>query len=219
LAEESGLMPDLTQVVLAQALDQAVRWQAQGTPLSVAVNFSGSSLVDESLPERIGAMLQARALPASALQVEVTEDFLMADRARAHDILSRLRLRGVRIAVDDFVTGYSSLAYLRDLPIDQLKLDRSFVSPMTNDPRAAALVSSTVILAHSLGLTMVAEGIEDAEAYAALARFGCDQGQGYYLSRPVPAADFDVWLTQKHPKAQALWCDGGGVVPVALPAV
>ncbi|WP_166785464.1 putative bifunctional diguanylate cyclase/phosphodiesterase [Cryobacterium cryoconiti] len=218
LAEESGLMPGLTQVVLAQALDQAARWQAQGTPLSVAVNFSGSSLVDESLPERIAAMLLARALPSSALQVEVTEDFLMADRARAHDILSRLRVRGVRIAVDDFGTGYSSLAYLRDLPIDQLKLDRSFVSPMTDDPRAAALVSSTVILAHSLGLTMVAEGIEDAEAYAALARFGCDQGQGYYMSRPVPAADFDLWLARRHPESQALWRDHGAGDPITLPS-
>jgi diguanylate cyclase (GGDEF)-like protein len=205
LAEESGLMPDLTQVVLAQALDQAARWHAQGRPLSVAVNFSGSSLVDEGLPERIGAMLGARSLPATALQVEVTEDFLMADRARAHDILSRLRARGVRIAVDDFGTGYSSLAYLRDLPIDQLKLDRSFVLPMTGDARAAALVSSTVILAHSLGLTMVAEGIEDGESYAALARYGCDQGQGYYMSRPVPAADFDVWLARHHPEEMALW--------------
>ncbi|TFD00991.1 EAL domain-containing protein [Cryobacterium sinapicolor] len=218
LAEESGLMPDLTQVVLAQALDQAARWHASGQPLSVAVNVSGSSLVDEGLPERIGAMLGARGLPATSLQVEVTEDFLMADRARAHDILSRLRARGVRIAVDDFGTGYSSLAYLRDLPIDQLKLDRSFVVPMTSDARAAALVSSTVILAHSLGLTMVAEGIEDGESYAALARYGCDQGQGYYMSRPVPAADFDVWLARRHPEAMALWRHHGEPLEVVPPA-
>jgi diguanylate cyclase (GGDEF)-like protein len=205
LVEEAGLMHDLTEVVLAEALDQAERWQAAGKPLSVAVNFSASSLVDESLPDRIGAMLQLRGLPASALQVEVTEDFLMLDRGRSRDILTRLRNRGIRIAVDDFGTGYSSLAYLRDLPIDELKLDRSFVMPMTGDARAAALVSSTVILAHSLGLTMVAEGIEDGAAFAALAGYGCDTGQGYYMSRPVPADELDRWLSDRHPAAMAHW--------------
>lgn len=210
LVEEFGLMHDLTQVVLGKALDQATRWHRSGKPLSVAVNFSASSLVDESLPERIGAMLLLRGLPASALQVEVTEDFLMSDRGRAHDILTRLRGQGIRIAVDDFGTGYSSLAYLRDLPIDQLKLDRSFVAPMTTDARAAALVSSTVVLAHSLGLTMVAEGIEDAESLAALAAFGCDEGQGFFMSRPVPAQDLDRWLAHRHPDALARSRPRGG---------
>ncbi|TFC86791.1 EAL domain-containing protein [Cryobacterium sp. TmT2-59] len=201
VVEESGLMHDLTQVVLAEALNQAARWHRSGKPLSVAVNFSASSLVDESLPERIGEMLRTRGLPASALQVEVTEDFLMSDRGRAHDILTRVRSQGIRIAVDDFGTGYSSLAYLRDLPIDQLKLDRSFVTPMTADARASALVSSTVVLAHSLGLTMVAEGIEDGEAFAVLAGYGCDEGQGYFMSRPVPPDQLDRWLTDREADA------------------
>jgi EAL domain-containing protein (putative c-di-GMP-specific phosphodiesterase class I) len=110
-------------------------------------------------------------------------------------VLGQLRDRGVRIAVDDFGTGYSSLAYLRELPIDELKLDRSFVMPMAEDPRAAALVLSTIGLAHSLGLRLVAEGVEDVTALELLRRNGCDEAQGYHLSRPLPAVDLDRWLT------------------------
>ncbi|MBG6058616.1 diguanylate cyclase (GGDEF)-like protein [Cryobacterium sp. MP_M5] len=194
LVEESGLMHPLTQVVLAKALDQAARWVRHGQPLTVAVNLSASALIDVELPERIGAMIDARGLPTSALLLEITEEFLMSDRERAHDILSRLRNTGIRIAVDDFGTGYSSLAYLRDLPIDELKLDRSFVQPMADDARAAALVASAVVLAHSLGLAMVAEGVEDGVAYEELNRYGCDQAQGFHLSRPVPAVELERWL-------------------------
>ena len=197
LIEDAGLMRPLTQTVLCQALDQAALWQAQGRPLTVAVNLSASSLVDTDLPEQMSAMLADRRLPASALQLEITEEFLMADRDRARDILQRLRQLGIQIAVDDFGTGYSSLAYLRELPIDELKLDRSFVFPMAHDARAAALVISTIGLAHSLGLRMVAEGVEDAVALSELTRHGCDQAQGYHLSRPVPAADLDAWLDQR----------------------
>jgi hypothetical protein len=121
----------------------------------------------------------------------------MADRDRARNILTRLRDLGVQISVDDFGTGYSSLSYLRDLPpIDELKLDRSFVFPMADDARAAALVISTIGLTHSLGLRMVAEGVENHVVLTELTRHGCDQAQGYYLSRPVPAAELDHWLDQ-----------------------
>ena len=197
LVEDSGLMRRLTQVVLEQALDQAAVWKAQERPLTVAVNLSASSLVDTDLPEHISVLLASRRLPASALQLEITEEFLMADRDRACNILRRLRELGIQIAVDDFGTGYSSLAYLRDLPIDELKLDRSFVFPMADDARAAALVFSTIALAHSLGLRMVAEGVENGTALAELARHGCDQAQGYYLCRPVPAVALDHWLDQR----------------------
>ncbi|MDJ0324415.1 EAL domain-containing protein [Cryobacterium sp. PH31-AA6] len=196
LVEESGLMHALTQIVLAKALDQAARWVLQGRPLTVAVNLSASALIDVELPQRIGAMLRARGLPASTLLLEITEEFLMSDRDRANDILSRLRETGIRIAVDDFGTGYSSLAYLRDLPIDELKLDRSFVQHMADDARAAALVSSAVSLAHSLGLIMVAEGVEDGVAYDELIRYGCDQAQGYHLCRPVPSGELERWLVR-----------------------
>jgi len=197
LVEEAGLMPTLTRVVLAAALDQAATWHAHGQQLTVAVNLSASSLVDVGLPEEIAAMLADRGVAPHALQVEVTEEFLMADRDRARDILTRLRRCGVQISVDDFGTGYSSLSYLRDLPIDELKLDRSFVFPMADDARAAALVASIIGLAHSLGLRIVAEGVETHVAYTELARLGCDQAQGYFMSRPVPAAELDHWLNNR----------------------
>jgi diguanylate cyclase len=199
LVEDAGLMAQMTEIVLTQALDQAAIWRDQGRPLTVAVNLSASSLVDADLPEQVGAMLAVRNLPAGALQLEITEEFLMADRDRARDVLVRLREQGIQISVDDFGTGYSSLAYLRELPIDELKLDRSFVFPMADDARAAALVFSTIGLAHSLGLRMVAEGVESQAALTELIRHGCDQAQGYFISRPLPAAELDHWLEQLEP--------------------
>ena len=194
LIEDAGLMRKLTQLVLEEALDQAAIWLAAGRGLTIAVNLSASSLVDIDLPEQIGAMLAERSLPSSALQLEITEEFLMADRDRTRDILVRLRDRGMQIAVDDFGTGYSSLAYLRELPIDELKLDRSFVFPMMADSRAAALVFSTIDLAHSLGLRMVAEGVETEAALTMLAEHGCDQAQGYFISPGLNAAELGDWL-------------------------
>jgi diguanylate cyclase (GGDEF)-like protein len=193
-AEESGLMRPLTEVVLGIALDQAATWHRAGTRLTVAVNLSASSLVENDLPERIAALMRDRGLPASALQLEITEETLMADRDRARVILQRLRDAGVKISVDDFGTGYSSLSYLRELPIDELKLDRSFVFPMADDARAAALVVSTISLVHSLGLRMVAEGVEDPIALTELTQHGCDEAQGYFISRPLPAVELDAWL-------------------------
>ena len=197
LVEVSGLMRAMTRRVLELALDQAAEWEGRGQHLTVAVNLSASSLVDASLPEEVFAMLAARGVPPDALQLEITEEFLMADRNRARTILSRLREGGVQISIDDYGTGYSSLSYLRDLPIDELKLDRSFVLPMAEDSRAAALVASTIALAHSLGLRMVAEGVETEVAYVELRRLGCDQGQGYFMSRPIPAAELDRWLSNR----------------------
>jgi len=198
LVEESGLMPTLTRVVLAQSLDQVAAWHTQGQQLTVAVNLSASSLVDSDLPRQVASMLAARGVSPGALQLEITEEFLMADRDRARSILTRLRNNGIQISVDDYGTGYSSLSYLRDLPVDELKLDRSFIFPMADDARAAALVASTIALAHSLGLRMVAEGVETIVAYTELARLGCDQAQGYFMSRPVPAAELDHWLRNRH---------------------
>ncbi len=185
LVEDAGLMSALTNVVIEQAVDQAARWRAAGRDLTVAVNVSASSLVDVHLPDRIAAHLAAHALPPSALQVEITEELLMADRDRARAVLTALRSNGVQIAVDDFGTGYSSLAYLRDLPIDELKLDRSFVS-LADDARAAALVASVIGLAHSLGLRMVAEGVEDRATLAELTRYRLRPGPG--LPRLAPVA-------------------------------
>ena len=197
MVEVSGLMGAMTRVVLALALDQAAAWHSQGRSLTVAVNLSASSLVDSDLPEEVAAMIAARGVPACVLQVDVTEEFLMADRERARDILTRLRLGGVQISVDDFGTGYSSLSYLRDLPIDELKLDQSFVFPMADDARATALAASIVALAHSLDLRIVAEGVETDVAYAQLKRLGCDQAQGFFMCKPVPADELDFWLCNR----------------------
>jgi len=195
LVEGAGLMRAMTRVVLSIALDQAAAWHAAGRGLTIAVNLSASSMVDTDLPDEVAAMLGARGLPPGALRLEITEEFLMADRDRARNILTRLRRQGIQISIDDFGTGYSSLSYLRDLPVDELKLDRSFIFPMADDAHAAALVASTIALAHSLDLRMVAEGVENEIAYTELAAMGCDQAQGYYMSRPVPAAEFEHWLS------------------------
>jgi diguanylate cyclase (GGDEF)-like protein len=197
LAEQSGLMRDLTTTVLAQSLAQVRLWRDAGRLLSVAVNLSASSLVDSELPGRVAEMLGNYGLPASSLLLEITEDFLMGDRARARAILTELRAFGIKVSVDDFGTGYSSLAYLRELPIDQLKLDRSFVMPMSDDRRSAAIVRSTIGLAHSLGMRLVAEGVENWTTADELARSGCDESQGFYFSKAVPAAELEEWLDER----------------------
>jgi diguanylate cyclase (GGDEF)-like protein len=197
--DEAGLMPALTGVVLAQALDQAAVWASRDQPISVAVNLSASSIMDSQLPDQVAAMTLARGLSPSVLIVEITEDVLVADRHRARTVLAALREMGVRIAVDDFGKGYSSLSYLRELPIDELKLDKSFILTMMDDARATALVVSTIDLAHSLGLEMTAEGVEDEKALRALTDYGCDLAQGYFMSRPVPADEMDAWLSNRTP--------------------
>ncbi|MDQ0734675.1 putative bifunctional diguanylate cyclase/phosphodiesterase [Arthrobacter agilis] len=195
--EEAGLLPALTDVVLTQALDQASVWADGALPLSVAVNLPASSIIDSRLPAQIASMTSARGLHPSVLVLEITEDALVADRTRAHQTLTALRDLGVRIAVDDFGKGYSSLSYLRELPIDELKLDKSFILTMMDDVRATALVVSTIDLAHSLGLEMTAEGVEDPKTYRALTDYGCDIAQGYFMSRPLSVKDFDTWLSNR----------------------
>ncbi|MFI7597957.1 putative bifunctional diguanylate cyclase/phosphodiesterase [Actinoplanes sp. NPDC049681] len=200
-ATDAGLMDRLTETVLRLALDQAYRWREAGHALTVAVNLSAHSLQDTTLPVRVATQLRERGLPGSAVQIEITEDALMGDRTHATAILSRLRALGVQIAIDDFGTGFSSLAYLRDLPVDELKLDRSFVAPVSTDRHAAALVASTIHLSHSLGLRMVAEGVEDDTTLGHLRREGCDQAQGYGICRPATAEALIEWL-QDAPHAE-----------------
>ena len=139
-------------------------------------------------------MIANRALPPFVLTLEIGEEFLLADQSRARAVLDRLRGQGVRMSIDDFGTGYSSLALLRDLAIDELRLDESFIVAMGHDERSSTLVNSAIALAHSLGLRMVAEGVDSDEAYAALVRFGCDSAQGDLFGEPLPAAEFDAWL-------------------------
>jgi len=188
-AERYGLMRRLTTTVLAKGLEQAAVWYAEGMPLSVAVNVSAADLLDTELPSQIADMLAIRGLPGDALVIEVTETTLLVNPERAFTTLQRLRELGVRVSIDDYGTGYSSLARLRELPVDELKLDRSFVADLHQDARASAIVESTIRLAHSLNLTIVAEGVEDSQTQRLLESLGCDVGQGYHFGRPAPAQD------------------------------
>jgi diguanylate cyclase (GGDEF)-like protein len=191
-AERLGLMRELTAAVLDMALDAAATWQAAGQPCPVAVNVSVANLADRSLPEQVRRLLEARGLAPSALVLEVTETALMRDTSRAVTVLHELRELGVRLSIDDYGTGYSSLGRLRDLPINELKLDRSFIAELATDPRAAAIVESTIALAHSLGLSLVAEGIETEQALRRLTEMGCDVGQGYHIARPSALAPYEA---------------------------
>ena len=186
LAETAGLMPRLTSTVLDVALAQARRWRESGLQLTVAVNVSASDLTEPTLPQLVGTLLHRHGVPPDSLVIEVTEDLLIADRRNAVEVLERLSRTGVTIAIDDYGTGYSSLAYLADLPVDELKLDRSLVSAVTTHPRTHTIVTSTIQLAHALGLTVTAEGIEDEATLTALKQHGCDVAQGYLIGRPVP---------------------------------
>jgi diguanylate cyclase (GGDEF)-like protein len=190
IVEQVGLMHAVTREVLAAAVRQVSAWKRAGLDISVAVNLSASDLLDDSLADRIETLLDEHSVPADALELEITESVIMFDPDRARTVLEALRLLGCRIAIDDYGTGYCALAYLRDLPVDELKLDRSFVAGVSTDPRSAAIVRSTIELAHALGLQVVAEGIEDQRALNAVASFDCDYAQGYHFGRPVPAAAF-----------------------------
>lgn len=188
--ESGGLMPLLTGTVLAQAVDQAAVWHAAGLELTVAVNLSVTNLLDERFPEQVVGMLAGRRLPAGVLELELTEDLFMADPARAGAAIAALLEAGVSLVVDDYGTGFSSLAYLRDLhDVRGLKLDRSFVTHLDVDPRSEAIVESTINLAHALGMQVVAEGVETAAVRDRLAGFGCELAQGYLFSAPAPAGE------------------------------
>jgi diguanylate cyclase (GGDEF)-like protein len=206
LAEQAGLMRRLALRVLERSLRDVQQWRASGLELSVAVNLSVSNLQDVALPEQVEMLLDAVGVPAEALILEITEDVLMADAARSQQVMAGLRGLGVRLSIDDYGTGYSSLSYLRALPVDELKLDRSFVSHLTSDERAAAIVRSTLQLSQDLGMTMVVEGVEDAATLAALRSWGCVFAQGYHIARPMPAEKFLGWLAERpaHPALAAV---------------
>ena len=197
LVEEAGLMPALTTEVLQAALAQTAAWNAEGLRLPVAVNLPSAAVVDEALPDRITSLLAQYGVPPGLLQIEITEEALLRDRVRAQAVLARLRQSGIRISIDDYGSGYSSLAYLRELTVDEIKLDKSFVFPMADDARAASIVRSTIDLAHALGLGIVAEGVEHRVAASELATYGCDTAQGYFWSRPLPASALRTWMQDR----------------------
>jgi diguanylate cyclase len=194
VAEETGLIQPLTHWVLATALDQLRNWLDAGLDLSMAINVSVRNLNENSLPELVADLLCTHNIPAHRVLIEVTESSLMTDPGRAVSVLSRLREMGLAVAIDDFGTGYSSLAYLKRLPVDELKIDRSFVRDLAHDRDDTAIVRTTIELGHELGLTVVAEGIEDQATWDRLSALGCDVGQGFFLARPEPAASVTARL-------------------------
>jgi diguanylate cyclase (GGDEF)-like protein/PAS domain S-box-containing protein len=194
LAEQTGLIAPLTNWVLGEAIRQGRAWQRAGLLLGVSVNLSMWNLHDPALPDRVASLLQEHGLSPAWLRLELTESALMADTDRTMDVLARLSALGVRLGVDDFGSGYSSLAYLKRLPVDELKIDKGFVRALATDATDAAIVASTVALGHALGLRVVAEGIEDRATWDLLVAQGCDVAQGYYLSRPLPAEALARWL-------------------------
>ncbi len=218
LAENTGLINPLTAYVLDAALARARAWLDAGRPLQVAVNLSARNLHDERFAELVARLLAAHGVPAALLQLEVTESAIMIDPVRARAMLGQLSALGVRISIDDFGAGYTSLGQLTTMPISELKIDRSFVMMMTQDPSNALIVSSVVDLGHNLGLTLVAEGVETEEALTALAGMDCDVAQGYHLCRPIPAEAFDIWCagrtitpmtSREHPSAPVGSSPGG----------
>jgi diguanylate cyclase (GGDEF)-like protein len=195
LAKHTGLMRPLTRLVLEASLGQCRAWRDAGLDVAVAVNVSGRDLLDVTLPDEVADALRRLGVPADRLELEITEDTILTDPQRARSVLARLSELGVSLAIDDFGAGYSSLGYLKRLPVDVLKIDRSFVMNMSSDENDAVIVRSTIDLGHNLGLRVVAEGVEDGTAMRTLRELECDIAQGYYLSRPVPAADLLEILT------------------------
>jgi diguanylate cyclase (GGDEF)-like protein len=209
--EQSGLIGPLTRHVLEHAIAQCAQWRREGREMSVAVNLSVRNLLDRDLPREIARLIGTYQVPPEALHLEITESMIMTDPERALATVGRLSALGVRLSVDDFGTGYSSLANLRRLPINDLKIDRSFVSPMLEDESDLIIVRSTINLGHDLGLRIIAEGVEDSATLEHLATLGCDLAQGYHLSRPLAADAFGRWLadTPRQP--------GVGTLPQSTP--
>ena len=189
-------MAALTRQVLATALADCGRWRTLGARLSVSVNLSGLSLADATLPREVARLLLQYDLPADALILEVTEDVMLADAAHTQLVVAELQTLGVRLAIDDYGTAYSSLTQLRTLPVQELKLDRSYIAGLGGNDRDTAIVSSTVALAHALGLTVVAEGVETADDWQELSQLGCDRAQGFLLSPALPPAHLVPWLQE-----------------------
>ncbi|MFF8287647.1 putative bifunctional diguanylate cyclase/phosphodiesterase [Streptomyces sp. NPDC016309] len=194
IAESSGLMPHLTEYVLETALGQVAKWRAQGLYVPVAVNVSPRDVHTPGFAGAVAARLARHGVPAGALQLEITEHVLLEDPERAADTLAGLTGHGVKMSLDDFGTGYSSLVHLRRLPVSELKIDRSFVARLAIDNEDAEIVRCTVDLAHSLGLLVVAEGVEDDETWERLRDLGCDAVQGWLVAAAMPPAETTAWL-------------------------
>ncbi len=199
-AEHTGLIKPLTEWVLREAVRQCSLWHEEGLEIGVAVNLSARSMHDAHLPDFMIGVLESYALPPRFLELEVTESAIMTDAIHAQFILEKLREIGMRIAIDDFGVGYSSFSYLKNLTVDSIKIDKSFTQNMVTHPDDAAIVRSIIELGHNLGLDVIAEGVENQVTWDHLARFGCDEAQGFFMTPPLSAADCFHWLREDAPK-------------------
>jgi diguanylate cyclase (GGDEF)-like protein/PAS domain S-box-containing protein len=197
MAQQTGLIKPLTLYVIDAALRQCQAWLTDGLRLAIAVNLSARNLVDGDFPDQVTGMLERWEIEPDLLEFEITESAMLTDPGRTRLILERLSSMGIRLSIDDFGTGYSSLAYLKRLPVNEIKVDRSFVMNMDEDEDDATIVRSTIDLGRNLGLDVVAEGVESEQVWERLRTLGCTAAQGYYLSRPVPASELQAWLEQR----------------------
>src|SRR4029079_6359988 len=193
-ARRSGLMLALTDAVMRTVVTDARDWAQDGLDLRVSMNCAPPELLGGALLPRLFDAIDRAALPPDTLTIEVTEDSFVADPEHARQILHELREHNVQAAIDDYGTGFSSLAYLRDLPVHELKMDRSFISTILSDQRSRVIVDSTNQMAHAMGLRLVAEGVEDEEIAQTLAALGIDVLQGYHIGRPMPSPDVAEWV-------------------------
>lgn len=198
IAERTGIIRPLTWCILRKALEDNRKWAEDGLELQVSVNISPRCLLDPGFGDEVGRLLVEIGVPAERLTLELTETAIMSDPELALTVLQELADRGIQLSIDDFGTGYSSLAYLKNLPVSELKIDRAFITNLETDLSDEAIVRSCLELARNLNLTVVAEGVETREVWLHLTDFGCPAGQGYFLARPMPVADFTRWLSGCH---------------------
>ncbi|MES1955233.1 putative bifunctional diguanylate cyclase/phosphodiesterase [Salinisphaera hydrothermalis] len=196
-AERSGLMDDLTFWVLRRGIGYAARLRQGGRDLRISINVSARSLLRRDFPDNLQKLMDERGLPGTALTLELTEDTLMADQSRTLEIVERLAATGVQISIDDFGTGYSQLAYLKRLPVSEIKIDRSFVQDMLESDTDLSIVSATISLAHALKLRAVGEGVESSAQLERLRALGCDLIQGFHVGHPMPVGQFERWLRDR----------------------
>lgn len=198
VAEKTGVIKQLTAWVLERAIQDAAHWYEQGIFLRVSVNLSAKNLQESDLPSQVISLLHKYRLPPEAIALEITETAMMHDPARALKIITELHDFGIRLSVDDFGTGYSSLAYLKQLPVAEIKIDRSFVGEMCRNTDDQVIVNTTLNMSHNLGLEVVAEGVEDERTLVALKRLGCDVAQGYFIAKPMNLSSIGQWLISTH---------------------
>lgn len=194
LAEESGLISELTHWVIDKAVKQERAWRKEGMTVSVSVNISAKDITGLLLPEQIASLLKTNELDPTRITLEITESALMGELVTSLDILTRLRLKGIKLSIDDFGTGHSSLSQLHRIPFNELKIDRSFVSEMTVDKEAFAIVKTCIVLGHELNMHIVAEGVESEGHLDLLKQIGCDYAQGYFVAAPMPGNELIEWV-------------------------